>query len=557
MTFTVPVSTQARILRDVVRLPELAKNARFEGADADTVEAILEGAAQFAVGEFLPLREKGDEIGAKLDNGVVTMPEGFKAAYDEFVAGGWMTLSAPEAYGGQAMPLSLSAALMENLNATNIAFALCPMLSLGAIEALEVYGSDDLKDRYLEKIVSGEWPATMNLTEPQAGSDVGALTSKALPNDDGSWSISGQKIYITYGEHDLAENIIHLVLARTPDAPLGTRGISLFLVPKILPDGSRNDVVCTKLEEKMGIHASPTCVMQYGDEGGAKGWMIGPEHGGMKAMFVMMNNARINVGLQGVGIAEAATQKALAYAAERKQGARSGGPSAIAEHPDVRRMLMRMRALTDASRALCYYTFGCLDWGAAGDAEMRKRGDVLTPMAKAWSTDVGVEVARLGIQVHGGMGYVEETGAAQFLRDARIAPIYEGTNGIQAADLVGRKLDLDGGLAFDGLVADVRADTGDERLAALTDAVDQTAAMLRGAEPDNRLAGATPFLEMCSVMVGGWLLEKLARAPDADERTRAASAFFNATIVPEAFGLGASAGAGADLLYAVETAALG
>ncbi|MEN3971061.1 acyl-CoA dehydrogenase [Sphingomicrobium sp. XHP0235] len=556
MSFSVPISKQARVLRDVVKLPELAKTDRFSSADADTVEAILEGAAQFAVGEFLPLREKGDEIGAKLKDGVVTMPDGFHAAYQQFVEGGWMTLAAPEAYGGQAMPLSLAAALMEDLNAANLAFALCPMLSLGAIEALEAYGSDELKDRYLEKIVSGEWPATMNLTEPQAGSDVGALTSKAIPNDDGSWSITGQKIYITYGEHDLADNIIHLVLARTPDAPQGTRGISLFLVPKILPDGSRNDLVCTKLEEKMGIHASPTCVMQYGDEGGAKGWMIGPEHGGMKAMFVMMNNARVNVGLQGVGVAEAATQKAVAYAAERKQGARAGQASAIAEHPDVRRMLLRMRALTDAARALCYYTFGCLDWGASGDAPMRMRGDVLTPMAKAWSTDVGCEVSSLGIQVHGGMGYVEETGAAQFLRDARIAPIYEGTNGIQAADLVGRKLGLDGGLAFDGLIADVRADTEDERVSALADAVDQTAAMLRAAEPDNRLAGATPFLEMCSVLVGAWLLERLAHAGDADEATKAASAFFNATIVPEAFGLGAAAGAGAELLYRVDAEAL-
>ncbi|MCJ8191990.1 acyl-CoA dehydrogenase [Sphingomicrobium aestuariivivum] len=557
MPFSIPVSDQARVLRDVVDLPGLAKHERFEAADSELVEAVLEGAAQFAMGEFLPLHRTGDEEGAKLVDGKVVLPDGFKPAYDAFVEGGWMTLSAPEDWGGQALPLSLSAALMENLNATNIAFALCPMLSMGAIEALEAYGSDELKERYLEKIVSGEWSATMNLTEPQAGSDVGALTSKAVPVGDGSYKISGQKIYITYGDHELADNIIHLVLARTPDAPAGTRGISLFLVPKFLPDGSMNDVKCTKLEEKLGIHASPTCVMQYGDEGGATGWLIGEEFGGMRAMFVMMNNARINVGLQGVGIAEAATQKAVDYAMERKQGARAGANSPIAEHPDVRRMLMRMRSLTMASRALTYYAFGCLDWGAAGEEAMKLRGDVLTPMAKAWATDVGCEVASLGVQVHGGMGYVEETGAAQYLRDARIAPIYEGTNGIQAADLVGRKLGLDGGLAFDGLIADIRAEAMDERLQALADAVDQAAVMLRSAQADNKMAGSYPFLTMCSVLVGGWLLEKMAQQVDSDARTKAASAFFNATIVPEAFGLGASAGVGAELLYAVDAEALG
>ena len=557
MPFTIPVSDQARVLRDVVDLPGLAKHERFAAADSETVEAVLEGAAQFALGEFYPLHRSGDEAGVELKDGVVTMPQGYKEAYAEFVAGGWMTLSAPEAHGGQGLPLALSAALMENLNSSNIAFALCPMLSLGAIEALETYGSDELKERYLEKIVSGEWPATMNLTEPQAGSDVGALSTKASPNGDGSWAITGQKIYITFGEHDLADNIIHLVLARTPDAPEGTRGISLFLVPKILPDGSRNDLVCTKLEEKVGIHASPTCVMHYGEEEGAKGWMIGPEHGGMKAMFVMMNNARINVGLQGVGIAEAATQKAVDYAMERKQGARTDGPAAIAQHPDVRRMLLRMRSLTMAARALTYYAFGCIDWGATGDQAMRLRADVLTPMAKAWPTDVGVEVASLGIQVHGGMGYVEETGAAQYWRDARIAPIYEGTNGIQAADLVGRKLGLDGGLAFDGLIADIRAEVQDERLLALCDAVEQATVMLRSAEMDNRLAGSVPFLNMCAVLVSGWLLEKMADHVDADARTKGASEFFNATIVPEAFGLGASAGVGAELLYSIDAEALG
>ena len=561
MRFSVPTAHQKAVLTHVVGIDELAATERFAAADEGTVQAILEGAAALAENEFWPLNRTGDETGAKLDDGVVTPPPGFKAGYDAFVEGGWMSLAAPASAGGMQMPLSLSAALMENLNAANVAFALCPMLSLGAIEALEAYGSEELNERYLGKIVSGEWPATMNLTEPQAGSDVGALTSKARPNDDGSWAISGQKIYITWGEHDLADNIIHLVLARTPDAPAGTRGISLFLVPKILPDGSRNDLKCVGIEEKMGIHASPTCVMQYGgtqgDEGGAKGWLIGEVGGGMRAMFVMMNNARLNVGLQGVGLAEVATQRAVAYALERKQGQRAGAPAAIAEHPDVRRMLLRMRSLTMASRALCYYAFACLDRRATGDEAAGARGEVLTPLAKAWGTDVGCEVTSLGVQVHGGMGYVEETGAAQHMRDARIAPIYEGTNGIQAADLVMRKLGLDGGLAFDGLLADIRANAQAPNLHSLADLVEQTGNALRSAEPDHKLAGSYPFLTMCSVLVGGWLLERLAMAEDADAATKAASDYFTTAVVAEAAGLAAAANAGAALLYSVEAEALG
>ncbi|MBW0145338.1 acyl-CoA dehydrogenase family protein [Sphingomicrobium clamense] len=552
MRFSAPTADQQAVLTHVVGIEELAQTERFAAADAGTVQAILEGAAQFAEGEFWPLNKSGDEQGVTLKDGEVTTPDGFKQAYQAFVEGGWMSLAAPASAGGMQMPLALASALMENLNAANIAFALCPMLSLGAVEALEAYGNEELNERYLGKIVSGEWPATMNLTEPHAGSDVGALTTKATPNDDGSWMIDGQKIFITWGEHDLADNIIHLVLARTPDAPAGTRGISLFLVPKILPDGSRNDLACVGLEEKAGIHASPTCVMRYGEKGQCKGWMVGDLHGGMRAMFVMMNNARINVGLQGVGLAEVATQRAVAYALDRKQGARG----AIAEYPDVRRMLLRMRALTMASRALCYYAFACLDRRAAGDEEAGYRGEVLTPMAKAWGTDVGVEVTDLGVQVHGGMGYIEETGAIQHWRDSRIAPIYEGTNGIQAADLVGRKLGLDGGQAFDGLIADIRANAQDERLHALCDMVEQTAIALRSAEADHKMAGSYPFLTMCSVLVGGWLLERLARADDATDATKAASAFFNASIVPEAAGLTAAANAGAELLYSVEVEAL-
>ena len=551
MSFTAPVREQRLILDEVAQVGEIEG-----GPDSETVDAVLEGAAALAEGEFAPLARIGDTLGSRWDNGVVTTPPGFKEAWNAFVEGGWMTLAAPEEHGGQGLPFVLSAALMDDLNAANVGFALCPMLSMGAIEALERHGSDELKRDYLPKIVSGEWPATMNLTEPQAGSDVGALKTKAEPNGDGSWRLKGTKIFITYGEHDLSDQIIHMVLARTPGSPEGTRGISLFLVPKILPDGSRNDLRCVSIEHKMGIHASPTCVMSYGDEGGAIGWLVGPENGGMAAMFTMMNNARLNVGLQGVGIAERATQRAVAYALERKQGQRNRLPVPIAEHPDVRRMLMRMRALTMGARALAYYAFGQLDRGARGDPQAAMRADVLTPLVKAWCTDVGCEVASLGVQVHGGMGYIEETGAAQHLRDARIAPIYEGTNGIQAADLVGRKLGLDGGLAFDGLIADIEAEAEHPGLIALTDAVEVAAASLRDAAPDDRLAGSYPFLTMTSVMVAGSLVERMARSENAGERTTAAARFFLTTIVPEALGLGAAAEAGAALLYAVPAESL-
>ena len=556
MSFTAPVRDQRLVLDNVVRIGELP------GApDSEMVDAVLEGAAQLAEGEFAPLLRVGDVVGARWDNGRVTMPEGFKAAWRSFVEGGWMTLAAPEHHGGQGLPFVLSAAMMDNLNAANVGFALCPMLSMGAIEALERHGSEGLKRDYLPRIVSGEWPATMNLTEPGAGSDVGALKTRAEPASDtkwgdGSWRIKGTKIFITYGEHDLSDQILHLVLARTPGAPEGTRGISLFLVPKILPDGSLNDLRCVSIEHKLGIHASPTCVMSYGDHDGAIGWLVGPENGGMAAMFTMMNNARLNVGLQGVGIAERATQRAVAYALERKQGQRNRLPVPIAEHPDVRRMLLRMRALTMGARALVYYAFGQVDRAARGDPGAGLRAEVLTPLAKAWATDVGIEVANLGVQVHGGMGYIEETGAAQHLRDARIASIYEGTNGIQAADLVGRKLGLDGGLAFDELIADIEAEAQDPRLIALTDAVEVAAATLRDAAPDDRLAGSYPFLTMCSVMVAGWLVERTARSEGADDRARAAADYFLAAVVPEALGLGAAAEEGAAILYRVPAEAL-
>ncbi|HEX8261374.1 MAG TPA: acyl-CoA dehydrogenase family protein, partial [Allosphingosinicella sp.] len=475
MTYTPPVADQRFVLEHVVGMAELAGHDAYAEATPDLVDAILEGAGAFAAGEFAPLNRVGDEVGAKWTAEGVTMPPGFRQAYSAYVEGGWGTLAGPPEHGGQGLPLVLATVVMEDLGAANMAFSLVTMLSAGAVEALRHHGSPDMQARWLPKLVTGEWTGTMNLTEPQAGSDVGALKTRAEPAGDGSWRVSGQKIFITFGDHDLADNIVHLVLARTPGAPPGTKGISLFLVPKVLPDGSANDLRCVSIEHKLGIHASPTCVMAFGDQGDCRGWLIGEEMGGMRAMFTMMNNARLNVGLQGVSIGERAAQAAVAYATQRVQGMRGGRPAAIVEHPDVRRMLLRMTALTQAARALCYYAAGQTDRGTLGDKAAQARADLLTPLVKAYGTDVGCEVASLGVQVHGGMGFVEETGAAQHYRDIRIAPIYEGTNGIQAADLVGRKLGLEGGETLRRLLADVRSEAGEGAVGALADVVEVAA----------------------------------------------------------------------------------
>jgi alkylation response protein AidB-like acyl-CoA dehydrogenase len=557
MSYTPPVAEQNFVLEHVVRINELAASARFAEASPDLVAAIVEGAGAFAAGEFAPLNRMGDEAGAKWSPDGVTLPPGFRQAYAAYVEAGWNSLCAPPDHGGQGLPLSLATIVMEDLGSANMAFSLCPMLSFGAIEALAHHGSPELKAAYLPKLVSGEWTGTMNLTEPQAGSDVGALKSRAEPRGDGSFSITGTKIFITFGEHDLADNIVHLVLARTPDAPPGTKGISLFLVPKILPDGSRNDLRCVSIEHKLGIHASPTCVMSYGDEGNCIGWLIGPEMGGMRAMFTMMNNARLNVGLQGVSIAERATQAAVAFARQRVQGARDGRPSAIIDHPDVRRMLLRMKALTQAARALTYYAAGQTDRATLGDTAGKARADLLTPLVKAWGTDVGVEVASLGVQVHGGMGYVEETGAAQHYRDARISPIYEGTNGIQAADLVMRKIGLEGGAVLESLLTEAEAGAaGEEKLLALIDDCRAIGRHLLAAAPDDRLAASYPYLTMLSVAVAGWLMKVQTDALGEDgspfaQMKRAAARFFLDRLVPEARGLAASASSGAAPLYAL------
>lgn len=567
MSFTAPVTEQRFVLNVVAGLSELADSDRFATVSADLVDAVLEGAGQFAEGEWAPLDRIGDTVGARLTEAGVVMPEGYPAAYRAYVEGGWGTIGSPEAFGGQGMPFALSTAVLETLGGANMGFALCPTLTVGAIEALAHHGSPEQQALYLPKLATGEWTGTMNLTEPQAGSDVGALRAKAEPLGDGRFSISGTKIYISFGDHDLADNIVHLVLARTPGAPEGTRGLSLFLVPKyrLNADGTPgefNDIRVVSIEHKMGLHASPTCVLSFGDHGDCIGELIGPEHGGMRAMFTMMNNARLNVGLQGVQVAERATQRAVAYARDRVQSARAGSPDkspvAIIEHPDVRRMLMRMKAQTMASRALVYYAAGQVDRATLGDEEARGRVDLVTPLAKAHGTDIGNEVASIGIQVHGGMGYIEETGAAQHFRDARITPIYEGTNGIQAADLVGRKLGLDNGGVFTRFVAMMAGEARHPVLSQLIAEVDAIGRGMMGMGADDRLAASYPFLTMASVATCGWLMERQAVAlddwqgdPQFAAMKRAAIGFYLDQILPEALGLAPAARAGADPLYEV------
>ncbi|TXI10777.1 MAG: acyl-CoA dehydrogenase [Novosphingobium sp.] len=570
MTFTPPTADQLLAIRVSAGIDELAQSERFAAATPDLVEAIVEGIGAFAAGEWAPLHRAGDQIGAKWRDGEVTLPPGYVDAYKAFVEQGWNSIAGSTEFGGQGLPFTLATATLETLGAANMGFTLLPMLTVGAIEALEHHGSVAQKAMYLPKLISGEWSGTMNLTEPQAGSDVGALRTTATPITEGphvgKWRIVGTKIYITFGEHDAADNVVHLVLARTPGAPEGSRGISLFIVPKfhVEQDGSigaRNDVRCVSIEHKLGIHASPTCVMSYGDEGECIGEMVGHENGGLRAMFTMMNSARINVGSQGVQIAERAFQQARAYARDRVQSARAGAadkaPVAIIEHPDVRRMLMRMRALTEGSRALLYYTAGQVDRGALGNDAAQKRAELLVPMLKAWGTDIGCEVASLGIQVHGGMGFIEETGAAQHLRDSRIAPIYEGTNGIQAADLVTRKLGYDNGGVLQALMAEIASEMEDvpEVAALAKDAAAIGQWMSTTASLDDKLAGSVPFTTMCAVAVAGWQLARQSRASDLHSKI-AVTKFFNRVIVPEARGLGSSAMAGAALLYDLDSEAL-
>ena len=515
MSYRAPVAEMLFALRHVVGL---------DGFDAEDAGAILTEAGRIAGEVLAPLNRGGDRHGTPFADGRVTTAPGFREAYATFVAGGWNGLSADADHGGQGLPKVVEAACTEMWNGANLAFGLCPLLTQGGIEALSAHGSEDLKTRYLDKLVTGQWPATMNLTESQAGSDLALLRTRAEPAGDGSYRITGSKIYITYGEHDMADNIVHLVLARLKDAPAGTRGISLFLVPKVLPDGTANDLRCSGIEHKLGINASPTCSMAFGDGGGATGWLIGQENKGLACMFTMMNAARLGVGLQGVGVAEAATQKALAYARERRQGKAIGAAeatSAIVAHPDVQRMLLTMKAYTAAARNICYLTASALDasHGPEGSVAL-DRASLLTPVAKAFSTDLANEVTSLGVQVHGGMGFVEETGAAQLMRDARILGIYEGTNGIQAIDLTGRKLPLNGGAtarsqiawmrrAAEGLLKNPDPVFGQmaARLRAGIEALDRATtfqlAALTSNRPEAALAGATPYLRLFGLALGG------------------------------------------------------
>ena len=576
MSFTPPSADQIFALEVNAGIAGLAGHERFAAASGDLVEAIVEGIGAFSAGEFAPLSRIGDTEGARLENGVVRLPAGFAEAYRAYVEQGWNAVAGPKDFGGQGLPFSLAVCVLENLGAANLAFSLLPMLTVGAIEAIEKHGTDAQRALYLAKLVSGQWPGTMNLTEPQAGSDVGALRTVATPIEEGEhkgkYRIKGTKIFITWGEHELAENIVHLVLARTPGAPAGSRGISLFIVPRFHVDadgslGPRNDLKAVGVEHKLGIHASPTCVMSYGDSDACIGELIGGENQGLKCMFTMMNSARINVGAQGVMVAEAALQKASAYARERIQSARAGSPDkapvAIVEHPDVRRMLLRMRALTEGARALLYYTCGQIDRATLGDAAARARADLLVPLIKSWGTDIGCEVASLGVQVHGGMGFIEETGAAQHFRDARITPIYEGTNGIQAADLVTRKLGMENGGILAELMAEIGSEAHDEPLlAALArDCAEIGTWMIDQASLDDRLAGSVPFQTMCAVASAGWQLLRQARAASGSAgnlaRTKPVVArYFLTSLVAEAAGLKMAATGGAALLYELDAEAL-
>ncbi len=537
MTYAAPLADIRFTLREIAGQADIAALPGYENATDDMIDAVLEEAGKLSGNALAPLNRTGDQQGSRLENGVVRTPEGFVGVYRQFIDGGWNSLPFDPEFGGQGMPWLLATAVQEMWQSANMGFGLVLLLNQGAIDAIHHHGSPEQKATYLPKMIEGAWTGTMNLTEPQAGSDLAQLRSRAVPQGD-HYLITGQKIFITYGEHDMAENIVHLVLARTPDAPPGVRGISLFIVPKLLPNpdgspGKRNDVRCVSIEHKLGIHASPTCVMSFGDDGGAIGWRIGEEGRGLSYMFTMMNNARLAVGVQGLAIAERAYQQAVAYARTRVQSKDDTRPDpkpvAIVRHADIRRMLMTMRSQIEAMRGLGYYTAAAIDCALKHpDTDARRKAqdrvDLLIPIVKAWFTDLGNEIASLGVQVHGGMGFIEETGAAQHLRDARILPIYEGTNGIQARDLVGRKVAKDGGETMGSLTAEMRAlatalevVAGDDT-AVLADAVakaadaldDATAWVAQTGKADigAALAGSVPFLRLAGTALGGWLLAK-------------------------------------------------
>jgi len=594
-TYIPPLDDIDFILNHVLDLSEISKLNGFQHADPNTVRDLLAEAGRMFTEVIAPLDRVGDTQGSVLQaDGTVKTPDGFKEAYRTFVEAGWAGAHVPEQYGGGGLPYSVGIILQEMFKTANMAFSLCPMLTHAAIESLIQHGSEEQRQKYLSNLVHGEWTGTMCLTEPHAGSDVGALSTKAVRQDDGTYRITGQKIFITWGDQDLTENIIHLVLARTPGSAPGTKGISMFIVPKFLVNddgtlGERNDLRVVSLEHKLGIHASPTCVMSFGDSGdGAVGYLIGEEQQGMRYMFTMMNTARIGVGIEGVAVGERAYQRALSYAKERKQGRSVGKPpsesSYIIEHPDVRRMLMTMKTYVEATRRLLYTTANYVDRERHSETEEeRKRASelvaLLTPVTKAWCTDIGVEVASLGIQVHGGMGYIEETGAAQHYRDARIAPIYEGTNGIQAIDLVLRKLPMRDGDVVREFLASVQStvdevgsvegleDIGDhlsEALGALTEATAWLGQRLASGEYNEALAGATPYLRLFGMVTGGWLMARSALAANRDQESRDASLakiatarFYCSQLMPQANGLVSAISAGSDILFEIDDSLLG
>ena len=591
--YTAPLRDMQFVLRELAPLEEVAKLPGCGDVTLEVAEAILKEAAKFAGGVLSPLNVVGDREGARVKDGEVSTATGWRDAYRQFVDGGWNALSVEPEYGGQGVPRLVSTLVEEMWHAANLSFALCPMLTRGAIDALEPKGSAELKARYLPKLTSGEWAGTMVLTEPGAGSDLSAVRTRAVPQQDGSYRLEGQKIFITYGDHDLTENIVHLVLARTPDAPEGVKGISLFVVPKVLVNadgslGARNDVRCVSLEHKLGIHASPTAVLAFGDKDGAVGWLVGEENRGLEYMFVTMNAARFSVGLEGIGIAERAYQVAVAYARERLQGTELGTRSkekvAIVRHPDVRRMLLLMKSRIEAMRAIACVTAAATDTARCHpDATRRARSqafvELMIPIVKAWSTDNAIDIASLGIQVHGGMGFIEETGAAQFFRDARITSIYEGTNGIQAADLIGRKVARDKGEVIRGVIAEMRAveaqleQEKSETLSAIAarlrdgiGALEQAVQFIVSTyATDVRRAsvGAVPFLELFGTVAGGW---QSARAALAAHRHLAAGGgeagfyraklatarFYSDHVLVRAAGLARTVVAGAEGVFSID-----
>ncbi|WP_374495816.1 acyl-CoA dehydrogenase C-terminal domain-containing protein [Zoogloea sp.] len=572
-TYVAPVKEMLFVMNELAGLQEITTLPGNEEVSLDLVEAILDEAGKFATEVVDPLNAVGDKQGNKWKDGVVTTADGFKEAYASFCETGWNGMPASTEFGGQGLPVTVSTAVLEMWKSASISFSLCQMLTLGAVEAIAHHATDELKATFLPNMVSGKWTGTMNLTEPQAGSDLAAIRSKAEPRGDGTYAITGTKIFITWGEHDMAENIIHLVLARLPDAPPGVKGISLFIAPKFLVNadgslGERNDLICASIEHKMGIHGSATAVMSFGDKGGAIGYLVGEPNRGLEYMFTMMNHARLNVGLEGVGVSERSYQHALTYARERIQGKiigdKSGDKKPILHHPDVRRMLMDMKSRTEAGRALAYYVAGCMDRAHSHpDADVRaanqRRLELLTPVVKGWCTENAQGITWNGVQVHGGMGFIEETGAAQYMRDARIITIYEGTTAIQANDLIGRKTAKEGGKSMQQLLADI-AETGsalrasdNPELKALADALGDGIAALDEATnwllanyestPQAAHAGSVPFLKLTGIVVGGWLMARSAqiaagRVNDADgafyKAKMATAAFFAQHVIPEA-----------------------